>query len=195
MNALWRRLLARQPLEWTTGSVQGPTLRRALGWPALTAIGLGTMLGGIFPTVGPGAMHAGPAVVLSFVLTGAICVAVALCYAEFASMVPVAGSAYTYAYATLGEIVAWIIGWDLILEYGLSVAPTASSWSSYAQNLLRRSAFGYPFGRRPPGSLGGIFKSTCWRRSSRCSSPCWWPSEFGSRRAPTRPWSACRSSR
>jgi APA family basic amino acid/polyamine antiporter len=137
-------LLARQPLEWTTGSVQGPTLRRALGWPALTAIGLGTMLGGIFPTVGPGAMHAGPAVVLSFVLTGAICVAVALCYAEFASMVPVAGSAYTYAYATLGEIVAWIIGWDLILEYGLSVAPTASSWSSYAQNLLAQVGIRLP---------------------------------------------------
>lgn len=94
------------------------------------------MLGGIFPTVGPGAIAAGPAVVLSFVISGAICVCVALCYAEFASMVPVAGSAYTYAYATLGEIVAWIIGWDLILEYGVSVAPTASSWSAYAQGLL-----------------------------------------------------------
>jgi len=89
-------------------------------------------------------MHAGPAVVLSFVLTGAICVAVALCYAEFASMVPVAGSAYTYAYATLGEIVAWIIGWDLILEYGLSLAPTASSWSAYAQVLLAQVGWHLP---------------------------------------------------
>ena len=111
-------------------------MRRVLGWPALVCIGLGTMLGGIFPTVGPGALHAGPGVVVSFVLSGLVCVAVALCYAEFASMVPVAGSAYTYAYATLGEIVAWIIGWDLILEYGVSVAPTASSWSAYAQGLL-----------------------------------------------------------
>jgi APA family basic amino acid/polyamine antiporter len=100
------------------------------------------MLGGIFPTVGPGAMAAGPASVLAFVISGGVCVAVALCYAEFASMVPVAGSAYTYAYATLGELVAWIIGWDLILEYGVSVAPTASSWSSYAQGLLVQ--FGHP---------------------------------------------------
>ncbi len=90
-------------------------MRRVLGWPALVCIGLGTMLGGIFPTVGPGALHAGPGVVVSFLLSGLVCVAVALCYAEFASMVPVAGSAYTYAYATLGEIVAWVIGWDLIL--------------------------------------------------------------------------------
>ncbi len=107
-----------------------------LGWPALTAIGLGTMLGGIFPTIGAGAHAAGPAVVLAYGLSGVVSLCVALCYAEFASMVPVAGSAYTYAYATLGEFVAWVIGWDLILEYGLSVAPTASSWSDYLQHLL-----------------------------------------------------------
>jgi APA family basic amino acid/polyamine antiporter len=94
------------------------------------------MLGGIFPTIGAGAHAAGPALVISFALTGFICLCVALCYAEFASMVPVAGSAYTYAYATLGEFIAWVIGWDLILEYGLSVAPTASSWSAFAQQLL-----------------------------------------------------------
>ena len=98
-----------------------------LGWPALTAIGLGTMLGGIFPTIGSGAHLAGPGVVLAYVFSGLVSVCVALCYAEFAAMVPVAGSAYTYAYATLGELVAWIIGWDLILEYGVSVAPTAAS--------------------------------------------------------------------
>ena len=137
-----RRLFARQPLEWTASESEGPALRRVLGWPALVCIGLGTMLGGIFPTVGPGALHAGPGVVISFFLSGLVCVAVALCYAEFASMVPVAGSAYTYAYATLGEIVAWIIGWDLILEYGVSVAPTASSWSAYAQGLLAQ--YGVP---------------------------------------------------
>ena len=131
-----RRLVARQPLSWTLPEEEGPTLRRALGWPALTAIGLGTMLGGIFPTIGAGAHAAGPAVVLAYALSGVVSLCVALCYAEFASMVPVAGSAYTYAYATLGELVAWIIGWDLILEYGLSVAPTASSWSDYLQHLL-----------------------------------------------------------
>ncbi len=119
-------------------------MRRVLGWPALTCIGLGTMLGGIFPTVGPGALAAGPGVVISFLLTGLVCIAVAFCYAEFASMVPVAGSAYTYAYATLGEVVAWIIGWDLILEYGVSVAPTASSWSAYAQSLLGQAHIGLP---------------------------------------------------
>ncbi len=94
------------------------------------------MLGGIFPTIGAGAHAAGPAVVLAYGFSGLVSLCVALCYAEFASMVPVAGSAYTYAYATLGELVAWIIGWDLILEYGLSVAPTASSWSDYLQHLL-----------------------------------------------------------
>ncbi len=131
-----RRLLARQPLAWTTPPGHGPTLRRALGWPALTAIGLGTMLGGIFPTIGAGAHAAGPAVIVAYAFSGLVSVCVALCYAEFASMVPVAGSAYTYAYATLGEFIAWVIGWDLILEYGLSVAPTASSWSDYFQHLF-----------------------------------------------------------
>lgn len=129
-------LFARQPLAWSSREHQGPTLRRTLGWPSLTAIGLGTMLGGIFPTIGAGAHAAGPAVVLAYALSGVVSLCVALCYAEFSSMVPVAGSAYTYAYATLGEVVAWVIGWDLILEYGLSVAPTASSWSDYAQHLL-----------------------------------------------------------
>jgi len=140
-----RRLFARQPLAWTLPEAEGPTLRRALGWPALTGIGLGTMLGGIFPTIGAGAHAAGPAVVLAYALSGAVSLCVALCYAEFASMVPVAGSAYTYAYATLGELVAWIIGWDLILEYGLSVAPTASSWSDYLQHLLGDAGLRVPF--------------------------------------------------
>jgi APA family basic amino acid/polyamine antiporter len=132
----WKQLFARQPLNWTVSENEGPSLRRVLGWPALTAIGLGTMLGGIFPTIGAGAHTAGPAVILAYVLSGLVSICVALCYAEFASMVPVAGSAYTYAYATLGELVAWVIGWDLILEYGLSVAPTASSWSDYFQHML-----------------------------------------------------------
>jgi APA family basic amino acid/polyamine antiporter len=138
------QLFARQPLQWTAGSNDGPTLRRALGWPALTAIGLGTMLGGIFPTLGAGAHAAGPAVIAAYVASGLVCACVALCYAEFASMVPVAGSAYTYAYATLGEIVAWIIGWDLILEYGLSLAPTASSLSDYLQHGLAGSGIHLP---------------------------------------------------
>lgn len=110
----------------------------------MTGIGLGTMLGGIFPTIGAGAHAAGPAVILAYVLSGLVSLCVALCYAEFASMVPVAGSAYTYAYATLGELVAWVIGWDLILEYGLSLAPTASSLSDYFQHMLANVGIAFP---------------------------------------------------
>ncbi len=102
------------------------------------------MLGGIFPTLGAGAHAAGPAVILAYVLSGLVSLCVALCYAEFASMVPVAGSAYTYAYATLGELVAWVIGWDLILEYGLSLAPTASSLSDYFQHMLANIGITFP---------------------------------------------------
>jgi APA family basic amino acid/polyamine antiporter len=137
-GAILKRLMAVQPLSRVRPEEEGgPTLRRVLGWPALIGIGLGTMLGGIFTTMGPGTQAAGPGVILAFILSGAACVFVALCYAEFASMVPVAGSAYTYAYATLGEFIAWIIGWDLILEYGISAAPVASSFSGYVQEYLQ----------------------------------------------------------
>jgi APA family basic amino acid/polyamine antiporter len=102
------------------------------------------MIGGIFTTVGVGTRVAGPGVLLSFGLSGLACVFVALCYAELAAMVPVAGSAYTYAYATMGEIVAWVIGWDLILEYGISVAPVAASWSGYMQAALANVGLALP---------------------------------------------------
>jgi APA family basic amino acid/polyamine antiporter len=114
LNALVTRLLARQPIE-SERSTGGPALKRVLGMPGLICVGLGTMLGGIFTTIGVGTANAGPGVIVSFLLSGLACVFVSLCYAELASMVPIAGSAYTYAYATLGEFVAWIIGWDLIL--------------------------------------------------------------------------------
>jgi APA family basic amino acid/polyamine antiporter len=139
-----KQLVARQPLGWTASEGSEPKLRRVLGWPSLTAIGLGTMLGGIFPTLGTGAHAAGPAVIIAYVASGLVSLCVALCYAEFASMVPVAGSAYTYAYATLGELVAWVIGWDLILEYGLSLAPTASSLSDYFQHMLANVGITFP---------------------------------------------------
>ena len=145
LRAIMKRLLAVQPLSRVRPEEEGaPKLRRALGWPALIGIGLGTMLGGIFTTMGPGAQAAGPGVILAFVISGLACVFVALCYAEFASMVPVAGSAYTYAYATLGEFVAWVIGWDLILEYGISAAPVASSFSGYVQEFLASFRIGLP---------------------------------------------------
>ena len=147
--SVWRRLAATQPYDRISPTDGGGVpLRRALGVAGLIGVGLGTMLGGIFTTIGAGAQAAGAGGVLaSFALTGVACIFVALCYAELAAMVPIAGSAYTYAYATLGEFVAWIIGWDLILEYGISVAPTAAAWSGYVQSFIGT------FGLKLPESL------------------------------------------
>jgi basic amino acid/polyamine antiporter, APA family len=139
-----RELFRRQPHDRERLPSEGVPLRRVLGVRALIAVGLGTMLGGIFSTVGTGSNAAGPAVILAFGLSGITCVFVALCYAELASMVPVAGSAYTYAYAALGEFVAWVIGWDLILEYGFSVAPLAATLSASVQQLLAKAGMALP---------------------------------------------------
>ena len=113
-------------------------LKRALGPMNLIMLGIGAIIGaGIFVLTGQAAAnHAGPAVVLSFVLAGVTCAFAGLCYAEFASLIPIAGSAYTYGYATLGEFVAWIIGWDLVLEYAFGAATVASGWSGYFVGLL-----------------------------------------------------------
>jgi APA family basic amino acid/polyamine antiporter len=113
-------------------------LRRVLGPVALTSLGVGAIIGtGIFVLTGVAAHDkTGPALMLSFVFAGIACIFAALCYAEFASMVPVAGSAYTYAYATMGELFAWIIGWDLILEYAVASSTVAHGWSHYFQALL-----------------------------------------------------------
>jgi len=113
-------------------------LRRVLGPVALTSLGVGAIIGtGIFVLTGQAAhTRTGPALMLSFVMAGIACIFAALCYAEFASMVPVAGSAYTYAYATMGELFAWIIGWDLILEYAVASSTVAHGWSHYFQALL-----------------------------------------------------------
>ncbi len=135
-KSLHKQLFATQPLDRVRAETDGPALRRVLGWPGLVAIGLGTMVGGVFSTIGTGAHVAGPAVALSFLISGIVCTFVAFCYAEFASMCPVAGSAYTYAYTVFGEVVAWVIGWDLILEYGISVAPLAATLSGYVQQFL-----------------------------------------------------------
>src|SRR5213595_22002 len=114
-------------------------LKRALGATNLTALGIGAIIGtGIFVLTGTvAAQNAGPAVVLSFVLAGVASVFAALCYSEFASLVPMAGSAYTYGYATLGELFAWIIGWDLILEYAVGAITVAIGWSGYVVSFLR----------------------------------------------------------
>ena len=115
-------------------------LRRILGPVQLTALGIGAIIGaGIFVATGAAAHNvAGPSLMLSYVVAGITCIFAALCYAEFASMVPVAGSAFTYAYATLGELFAWIIGWDLVLEYAVGSATVATGWSGYFQNVLAK---------------------------------------------------------
>jgi APA family basic amino acid/polyamine antiporter len=124
-------------------------LKRALSGLDLTMLGIGAVIGtGIFASIGTAAAGnadrpgAGPAIILSFVLTAVACIFSALCYAEFASMIPVAGSAYTYTYATLGELIAWIIGWDLIIEYAVGNIAVAISWSSYFNDVLKH-AFGF----------------------------------------------------
>jgi basic amino acid/polyamine antiporter, APA family len=116
----------------------GQGLKRSLGPIALTSLGVGAIIGtGIFVLVGKAAAdQAGPAIMLSFVVAGLACIFAAFCYAEFASMAPVAGSAYNYAYATMGELMAWIIGWDLILEYAVASSTVAHGWSKYLQKLL-----------------------------------------------------------
>ena len=116
----------------------GVRIHRTLGAGNLTALGVGAIIGaGIFVLTGAAANYAGPAIVLSFILAAIACAFAGLCYAEFASMIPIAGSAYTYAYATLGELVAWIIGWDLILEYLFGAASVAVGWSNYVVSFLK----------------------------------------------------------
>jgi basic amino acid/polyamine antiporter, APA family len=132
-------LRARKTLDRLMEEVRGENrLRRVLGPVQLTSLGVGAVIGaGIFVSTGTVARQtAGPALMVSYVVAGLACVFAGLCYAEFASMVPVAGSAYTYAYATLGELFAWIIGWDLVLEYAVGSATVANGWSSFFQSLL-----------------------------------------------------------
>jgi APA family basic amino acid/polyamine antiporter len=114
------------------------SLERSLGPVSLTALGVGAVIGaGIFVMSGLGAHYAGPSLMLSFIFSGLGCAFAALCYAEFAAMIPLAGSAYTYAYATLGEIFAWIIGWDLTLEYAMGASTVSSGWSNNFVEFLK----------------------------------------------------------
>jgi basic amino acid/polyamine antiporter, APA family len=137
------RLLRIKPLSLLSqeASEQGEhTLKRSLGALNLVTLGIGAVIGaGIFTLTGQAAaLRAGPAVALSFVLAGLTCAFAGLCYAEFASIIPIAGSAYTYGYATLGELVAWIIGWDLCLEYAFGASTVASGWAGYFNSLLQQ---------------------------------------------------------
>ena len=140
-------------------SQQGATLKRVLGAWDLTLLGIGCIIGtGIFVLTGKGAVTAGPGLVLSFIVSGLACLFAALAYAEFASIVPVSGSVYTYSYATMGELIAWIIGWDLILEYALALAAVSVGWSGYFQSLLKGiTGMTLPTGlTAAPGAIPGV---------------------------------------
>src|SRR3954471_2396663 len=166
MSLFTRKSVAELRLEAEKG-----TLRRSLGRLNLTALGVGSIIGtGIFVLTGTAAaQNAGPSLVLSMVIAAVACAFAGLCYAELASMIPVAGSAYTYAYATVGELFAWIIGWDLILEYALSMSTIAVGWSGYFVSLMRDLGWdvpaaltaspGVPVALRSGGVVAGAFNA------------------------------------
>src|SRR5471032_3232130 len=140
-------LFATRSMERLMEEMKGENrLRRILGPVQLTSLGVGAIIGaGIFVATGAAAHNvAGPALILSYVFAGVTCIFAALCYAEFASMVPVAGSAYTYAYATMGELFAWIIGWDLVLEYAVGSATVATGWSGNFQSVIAKVGLRFP---------------------------------------------------
>ncbi|WP_025585986.1 amino acid permease, partial [Cupriavidus taiwanensis] len=133
-------------------------LKKVLGPVDLVLMGIGAIIGtGIFVLTGTGALTAGPALTASFVIAALACGFAALCYAEFASAIPVSGSIYTYSYATLGEIVAWMIGWDLLLEYGLATSAVSVGWSGYFQSLMAGFGMKLPAAlTAAPGSVPGV---------------------------------------
>ncbi len=151
-----RRIFQRKSLETLLAEMAGEhRLRRVLGPVSLTSLGVGAIIGaGIFAITGRvAAEDAGPAIIISFVVAGVACAFAALCYAEFASMAPVAGSAYTYTYATLGEVWAWIIGWDLVLEYAMSCSVVASHWSKYLNEFVKATSIAFGSDRLHPWAI------------------------------------------
>ena len=177
MNLFRRRSVADLQAEVLTDK----RLKRALGPVNLTALGIGAVIGaGIFVLTGQAAAkYAGPAIVFSFVLAGLACAFAGLCYAEFSAMIPISGSAYTYGYATLGEFVAWIIGWDLILEYLFAASTVAVGWSGYVVSFLKELGIAIPSAFTsgpynhvtPPDAQGGT-SGGCSRRAGSAPAPC-----------------------
>jgi APA family basic amino acid/polyamine antiporter len=154
MSKIWRK----KPISAFEADMKKSELKRVLGKWSLTAIGVGAIIGGgIFVLTGTGAyFHAGPALSLSFVIAGIACVFAALCYSEFAAILPVEGSAYAYAYGTIGEFMAWVIGWGLILEYAMGSMTVAVSWSGYFNKLLKMFGIKLPeWLTTDPGSYTG----------------------------------------
>ena len=152
------RWLMTKPVETFKSEAVGGSLKRALGPLDLIMLGIGAIIGtGIFVLTGVAAVdHAGPGVIASYAVAGTACGLAALCYSEFATLLPISGSAYSYAYATLGELVAWVIGWDLILEYALASSAVAVGWSGYVRNLLADTPLAIPnMLAGAPGTLEG----------------------------------------
>jgi basic amino acid/polyamine antiporter, APA family len=145
----------RKPMDHVHREGQG--LKATLGWPHLVALGIGAIIGtGIYTLTGVAAGLAGPAVILSFGIAGLVCATAALCYAEMASLTPQSGSAYTYAYVTLGELIAWIIGWSLILEYTLVCSAVSVGWAGYASGLIEQAGWGVPKALLAGPEAGGL---------------------------------------
>ncbi len=190
--------------EGEIASEESHELHRALGPWQLVSLGIGAIIGaGIFVITGhAAAAYAGPGVVISFIVAGIGCLFAGLCYAEFASMIPVAGSAYTYTYATMGKFLAWIIGWNLVLEYMAAASTVAVGWSGYFVELLSQMGMTIPkqFSSAPiamtsfPGCHADRFLPQCARHGRGCdgqhdarhrvfehlpnSTPRWWQSSF-----------------
>ena len=152
-------LFRKKNVEQMIAGAERTGLKKALGALDLTFLGVGAIIGtGIFVLTGTGAVQAGPALMTSFVIAAVACALAALAYAEFASTIPVAGSIYTYSYATLGELAAWVIGWDLMLEYGLATSAVSVGWSGYLQSLLAGFGLKLPVAlTAAPGAVKGAF--------------------------------------
>ncbi|EWS78897.1 amino acid permease [Xylella taiwanensis] len=149
--------LQRKPIDLITVHEAGRRLIPTLSWPHLIALGIGAIVGtGIYTLIGVGAEKAGPAVLLSFVIAGIICACAALAYAEMATMMPAAGSTYTYSYVALGEGIAWVVGWSLILEYSLVVSTVAVGWSGYLTGFLKGIGIDMPLALTAGPYAGGI---------------------------------------
>jgi APA family basic amino acid/polyamine antiporter len=148
-----------KPLDAILATAERKSLHRSLGAVQLTLLGIGSVIGtGIFVLTASGAQKAGPGLMLAFVIAGLVCIVAALCYAEIAAMIPVAGSAYTYTYATIGELLAWTVGWALIMEYAIAAAAVSVGWSGYFSGTILSGFFGIhlpPWLAAGPLALGG----------------------------------------
>ncbi len=150
-------LTRRKAIDTADAPDHGQKLHRTLSWPHLVGLGVGAIVGtGIYTLIGVGAERAGPAVILAFLVAGLVCVCVALAYAELATLIPASGSAYTYSYTVLGEGLAWLIGWSLILEYSVVCAAVAVGWSGYAVGFLQSAGINLPIELIAGPHAGGI---------------------------------------